>query len=90
MVKNSIFLSHYTEKPHLEYEPIFTTPQLKIKYNTRIQDIFDIYMEYYHNTIPTALEEKIFLLIDETHYDKNWARFAKTLYPKMNTSTSTG
>ncbi|RAP49442.1 MAG: hypothetical protein BZ138_07665 [Methanosphaera sp. rholeuAM270] len=56
--------------------------ELTSNYNTRIQDVFDIYIEYYQNTIPTALEEKIFLLIDETHYDKNWARFAKTLFDK--------
>lgn len=56
--------------------------ELKSNYNVRIQDVFNVYLEYYHNTIPTALEEKIFLLIDETQYDKNWARFGKILYDK--------
>lgn len=56
--------------------------ELKSNYNVRIQDVFNVYLEYYHNTIPTALEEKIFLLIDETQYDENWARFGKILYDK--------
>ena len=58
--------------------------ELTSNYNAQIQDVFQKYIEYYHNSIPTALEEKIFLLIDEAHYDKNWARFAKTLYDKSS------
>jgi len=58
--------------------------ELTSNYNAQIQDVFQKYIEYYHNSIPTALEEKIFLLIDEAHYDKNWARFAKTLFDKSS------
>lgn len=58
--------------------------ELTSNYNAQIQDVFQKYIEYYHNSIPTTLEEKIFLLIDEAHYDKNWARFAKTLFDKSS------
>lgn len=58
--------------------------ELLSNYNTSIKEVFDIYLEYFHNTIPVSLDKKIFLLIDEAQYDKNWARFAKILFDKSS------
>lgn len=56
--------------------------ELTASFNTDINSVFNVFLEYYHNTIPSALNDKIFLLIDEAQYDTNWARFAKILFDK--------
>lgn len=56
--------------------------ELTASFNTDINSVFNVFLEYYHNTIPSALNDKIFLLIDEAQYDTNWVRFAKILFDK--------
>lgn len=55
---------------------------LKSAYDVGIQEIFEIYVEDIHQTIPANLNEKIFLLIDEAQMDENWAKYGKLLFEK--------
>ncbi|MBR0472666.1 MAG: AAA family ATPase, partial [Methanosphaera sp.] len=47
-----------------------------------IRELTEIYLEEYHNTTIRTLNKKIFLLIDEAQYDKNWGLSSKILYDK--------
>ena len=47
---------------------------------TDIGDVIECYCEMIHHTTPALLEEKIFVFIDEAHYDKNWALNGKILF----------
>lgn len=58
--------------------------ELLLNFNTDIKTVFEVFLEYYHNTIPVALEKKLFILIDEAQFDKNWAQFAKILFDKTS------
>lgn len=55
---------------------------LKSAYDVGIQEIFEVYVEDIHQTIPANLNEKIFLLIDEAQMDENWAKYGKLLFEK--------
>ena len=55
---------------------------LKSAYDVGIQEIFEVYIEDIHQTIPANLTEKIFLLIDEAQMDENWAKYGKLLFEK--------
>ncbi len=55
---------------------------LKSAYDVGIQEIFEVYLEDIHQTIPASLSEKIFLLIDEAQLDENWAKYGKLLFEK--------
>ena len=45
-----------------------------------IREIIETYLEIFHNTSPQFLEEDVFILIDEAHYDENWAMAGKVMY----------
>lgn len=47
-----------------------------------IRELTEIYLKNYHNTNIRMLDKKIFLLIDEAQYDKNWALSGKIIYDK--------
>lgn len=55
---------------------------LKSAYDVGIQEIFEVYLEDVHQTIPASLDEKIFLLVDEAQLDENWAKYGKLLFEK--------
>lgn len=48
----------------------------------KIIDVIEQYLESYHSTSLRRLDKKIFLLIDEAQYDKNWALSGKRIYDK--------
>ena len=48
----------------------------------KIIDVIKQFLESYHNTTIRRLDKKIFLLIDESQYDKNWALSGKLIYDK--------
>ena len=48
----------------------------------KIIDVVKQFLETYHNTTLRRLDKKIFLLIDESQYDKNWALSGKRIYDK--------
>ena len=49
---------------------------------TNIKEVIDIYLKNKHDTKLSLLKKKIFLLIDESQYDKNWALSGKIIYDK--------
>ena len=48
----------------------------------KIIDVVKQFLATYHNTTLRRLDKKIFLLIDESQYDKNWALSGKLIYDK--------
>ena len=47
-----------------------------------VREMLDIFLNSQHDTNSILLEKKIFLLIDESQYDKNWALSGKILFDK--------
>lgn len=47
-----------------------------------LRKLIELYLDNYHNTTPRLLNKKIFLLIDEAQYDKNWSQIGKILFDK--------
>ena len=47
-----------------------------------IRQIIDLYLKNHHHVTPRLLEKKIFILIDEAQYDKNWAKIGKIIFDK--------
>lgn len=55
---------------------------LKSVYDTGIKEVFDLYLEDIHQTIPAGLDKKIFFFVDEAQLDENWADYARLLFNK--------
>ena len=51
-----------------------------LKFN--IKEVVEIYLKYVHDTRLTLLDKKIFILIDESQYDENWALSGKIIFDK--------
>jgi predicted AAA+ superfamily ATPase len=47
-----------------------------------IRELTEIYLKNLHDTNIRMLKKKIFLLIDESQYDKNWALSGKIIYDR--------
>ena len=47
-----------------------------------IREFTDIFLEDHHDTTLRQLDKKIFLLIDETQYDKKWTSSSKVLFDR--------
>lgn len=55
---------------------------LKSVYDVGIREVFDLYLEDIHQTIPAGLDKKIFLFVDEAQLDENWADYGRLLFDK--------
>lgn len=55
---------------------------LKSVYDVGIKEVFDLYLENFHQTIPANLNKKIFFFVDEAQLDENWANYARLLFNK--------
>jgi len=49
-----------------------------------IRQIIEIFLRNYHDTSIRLLDKKIFLLIDESQYDNNWALSGKIIYDRTS------
>ena len=49
-----------------------------------IRELVEIYLKNHFNSNLRSLNEKVFILIDESQYDKNWALSGKIIYDKSN------
>ncbi|KZX14885.1 ATP-binding protein [Methanobrevibacter filiformis] len=47
-----------------------------------LYELIDTFIREIHETTPVSLDKKIFILIDEAHYDKNWSKVGKVFYDK--------
>ncbi|MDR1721969.1 MAG: AAA family ATPase, partial [Methanobrevibacter sp.] len=54
--------------------------QVKNYFDIGILEIVDTFLEFRHQSRRYDLNKKIFLFIDECHFDKNWALGGKILY----------
>jgi hypothetical protein len=57
---------------------------LMLAYNSNIKEVIDTFIEQIHHTTISALDHKIFLLIDEAHLDDDWASYSRLLFDKSN------
>src|SRR3989344_2787991 len=58
----------------------FSTDELKDYLGASISEVIDVFVEDILKTTLTLLNEKIFILIDETHFDEKWDTAAKIIY----------
>ena len=49
---------------------------------TNIKEVIDIYLKNKHDTKLALLKKKIFILVDESQYDNNWALSGKIIFDK--------
>jgi len=49
-------------------------------FNTDLLAVVDNFLTNIHNTTKTYLDKKIFLFVDESHFDKKWAVSGKIIY----------
>ncbi len=56
------------------------TDELKLFLEAEIKDIIPVYVEEVHKTSMAHLEERLFIFIDEAHFDENWSLTGKIVY----------
>lgn len=60
----------------------FSTDELKSYLGVRIIDIINTFIEEIHQTSLVNLDEKLFILIDESHFDHEWSQAGKIIFDK--------
>lgn len=75
---------YLTKEKNISEENIFYLDlhDLQSVYDVGIKEVFDLYLEDIHQTIPAGLNKKIFFFVDEAQLDKNWADYARLLFDK--------
>lgn len=58
----------------------FSTDELKDYLGSSISDVINTFIEETLKTTPALLNEKVFILIDEAHFDEKWDITAKIVY----------
>ncbi|MBI5872041.1 AAA family ATPase, partial [archaeon] len=58
----------------------FSTDELKDYLGASILDVINVFIEDILKTTLAMLDEKVFILIDETHFDEKWGTAAKIVY----------
>ena len=58
----------------------FSTDELKTYLGGRITDVINVFIQEVHRTSLVTLDREIFILIDEAHFDKDWAQAAKIVF----------
>ncbi len=66
----------------IEQDRILYLPadELKVYLGARIIDAIDVFIGEVHQTTPINLDMKLFVLIDEAHYDREWSQTGKIMY----------
>jgi len=54
--------------------------QLTSFFQTNLLEIIDIYLKNIHSTDKVHLDKKLFVFVDESHFDKKWAISGKIIY----------
>ena len=83
--KTTMLLQLYeflVKKQNINIERVlyFSTDELKEFIGVSISEMINVFFEEILKTTPVFLKEKIFILIDEAHFDKHWDRISKILY----------
>jgi predicted AAA+ superfamily ATPase len=58
----------------------FSTDELKAYLGGRITDVINVFVQEVHRTSLVTLDRELFILIDEAHFDKDWAQAAKIVF----------
>ena len=58
----------------------FSTDELRAYLDGRIADVINIFIQEIHRTSLVNLDREVFILIDEAHFDKEWAQAAKIVF----------
>ena len=83
--KTTMLLQLYeflVKKQNINIEKVlyFSTDELKDFIGVSISEMINVFFEEILKTTPVFLKEKIFILIDEAHFDEHWDRISKILY----------
>ena len=57
---------------------------LNDRFQFKILDVIECFLKYHHNSNLRTLDKKIFLFIDESQYDYNWALSGKIIHDSSN------
>ena len=76
--------NYLIDEKNISFNDIFylDMSSLRDNYDVGIRDVFELYLENFHQTTLVNLNKKIFFFIDEAQIDKNWANYAKLLHDK--------
>ncbi|ODS40665.1 hypothetical protein BEH94_00465 [Candidatus Altiarchaeales archaeon WOR_SM1_SCG] len=76
--------NYLRDEKKIEQERILylSADELKAFLGYRILDAVDTFISEVHETSPVYLDKKLFIMIDEAHYDKEWSFAGKILYDK--------
>jgi len=71
-------------KKNISYENILylSMDEIVKKYNNDLLEVVENFLSSFHNTHLLTLKKKIFLFVDESHFDKNWGISGKIIYDK--------
>lgn len=56
--------------------------ELSAYLGTGLLEAIDVFIEDVHNTSLVNLDQELFILVDEAHYDKKWSQSGKIVYDK--------
>ena len=73
---------YLTQIQNIETDRILyiSTDHLSEYLGGRILDAMDVFIRELHQQTPVTVDKKLFILIDEAQYDKNWSKAGKILY----------
>ncbi|KZX15044.1 ATP-binding protein [Methanobrevibacter curvatus] len=82
--KSTILLQihdYLTNKKNINEKNILFLSMERLRYyDTDLQKIVENFLEFNHKTNLIHLDKKIFVLVDECHYNKNWGLSGKIIY----------
>ncbi len=53
-------------------------------FGTKLINVVDVFINDIHQSSPVNLDKELFILVDESHYDKKWSLIGKILYDKSD------
>lgn len=58
--------------------------ELSAYFGAKLINIIDVFITDIHQSSQVGLDKELFILVDESHYDKKWSQIGKILYDKSN------
>jgi predicted AAA+ superfamily ATPase len=73
---------YLVNEKNIDYKNILylTMDQVKSYFNIGLLEYVDNFLDYTHKTSQIFLDKKIFIFVDECHFDKEWSLAGKILY----------
>ena len=75
-------LYQHLRKKGVEQDQILyiSTDELTSFFGVGLKEIIDVFLEEIHETSLPMLDKKLFIFVDESHYDKGWSQVGKIIY----------